>query len=167
MAPPTNNSTTVLRTQNRVAGILFFGLLALAPYALADEVRIDYIDSENQNQVLIVNVDSSEAENALAATLILAVQKITILPDEKEDLALIAEAVSSHAPDAVTATAISNTILGINTDIGGQGVVPGAQSPIIATPPTDTPPVTPVPPPPLPPSTSMPPPPSSSVVSPN
>ncbi len=147
----------------------FCSALVLATAVVADEVFIAYIDDNGEEQTLTIDANSSDADNALAATLILEGFNIIVTLDEKEDLELIAAAVSAKAPDNATATAVSNTILGIGALLGGRSIVRSAEAPDAALPPVDTPPVSPEAPP-APPalsSSSSPPPPSSSVVSPN
>lgn len=139
-----------------------------ATSAQADELFLAYLDDDNQEQTLTVDANSPTADNALAAELILEGNSMIITLDEKNDLELIAAAVSAQAPDQATAKAISNTILGIDALLGGRSVVRSAIAPEADTPPVDTPPV-PVQRVPLPPSPGQPslPPPSSTVVSPN
>ena len=114
------------------------------------------IDDDGNTQTLTIDVNSSDADNALAATLILQGSRITVILDGKEDLEWITAAVSAKAPDNATTTAIYNTILGVGASLDGRSVERTSQAPETATPQVDTPP----PPLPLPP-------PSSSVVSPN
>jgi len=154
---------------SRFRASVLFALLAFSAIAMADELLVYYIDDEGETQILTIHANSPDADNALAATLILEGSKILVTLDEKEDLGLIAAAVSAHAPDELTATAVSNTILGVGASLGGRSVERTAQE--TDTPPVqvDTPPLTPPPPPPpAPPApSSSVPPPSSSVVSPN
>ncbi len=151
---------------NRFRAGAFSALLAFSATAMADELLIYHIDAAGETQVLTILASSPDTDNALAATLILEGSKILITLDEKEDLGLIAAAVAAHAPDEATATAVSNTILGVGASLGGRSVERMPQK--TDTPPVqvDTPPVTPPPPAPPAPSPSVPPP-SSSVVSPN
>jgi len=116
---------------------------------------------------LIINASSSETDNALAAELILDGVNLIVTLDDKEDLDLIAAGVSAQAPDSATATAISNTILGVGALLGGRSIVRSSVAPVVDAPPVATPPVPESPVPPRPPSPSSPPAPSSSVVSPN
>jgi hypothetical protein len=110
---------------------------------MVGEVRIDYIDDDGNTQTLTVDVNSSDADNALAATLILQGSRITVILDGKEDLESIATAVSAKAPDNATATAIYNTTLGVGASLGGRSVEPTSQAPETATPQVDTPPLPP------------------------
>jgi len=145
-----------------------FALLAFSGSAIADEVLIYYIDDDGETQILTIDANSLQQDNALAAALILEHSKILVILDEKEDLERIATLVSAHAPDEATATAVSNTILGVGPSLGGRSIQRTAEEP--DTPPVqvDTPPLPPPAPAPAPPSPSSSiPPPSSSVVSPN
>ncbi len=119
-------------------------LLAISPLLTADEIRINYIDGDGGEQLLAINAKSSEANNSLAATLILEdLERIQILVvlDEKEDLQLIAESVSEQAPDKVTAIAVRNTILGVGALLGGRGAERTAQAPKTDILQVDTPPL--------------------------
>ncbi len=143
-------------------GLTLCALLTLSATAVADEVLVYYIDDAGEAQILTIDAHSSEEDNALAAELILEHSKILVILDEKEDLELIAAAVSAHAPDDTTATAVRNTILGVGPSLGGRSIQRTAEEPDTPPVPTDTPP--------LPPPAPAPPPipsPSSSSVSPN
>ena len=143
---------------------MLYSFLAFAPAAIADEVRIDYINDDGQAQELVVDASSSDADNELAATLILEGSKITVILDEKEDLEIIADSVSEKAPDQATATAVRNTILGVGASLGGRSIERTAQDPETDTLQVDTPPLTPPAAPMAPPTPSAsPPPPSSSL----
>lgn len=164
-----------VRLKSCVQGAALYVLATYATAVMADEVLINYIDDADETQTLIIDVNASDADNALAATLILEGSKITVILDEKEDLEVIAAAVSAKAPDNATATAIRNTILGVGASLGGRSLERTSQSVETPAPQVDTPPVLPTVVPPAlptppslpPPSASSIPPPSFPVVSPN
>lgn len=135
-------------------------LLFAVGTAIADQVNITYLDDDGNAQTLMIDVNASDADNTLAAELILEGSKILVILDEKEDLEVIAEAVSAKAPDNATKTAVSNTILGVGTSLGGRSIQRTPLAPEAIPRQVDTPPL----PPPLPPpSSSSLPPPSSSI----
>ena len=112
------------------------GLMVFATSVIADEVVIVYLDENSGTQTLAIDVNSSDADNALAATLILegvkthtleGVNKFTVILDGKEDLQIIADAVAAKAPDDVTATAVRNTILGVSPFVDGRSIQRTAQ----------------------------------------
>lgn len=132
---------------------------------------IYYLDDAGETQILTIDANSPDAENALAATLIMQRSKIQVMLNEQEDLEAIAAAVAAQAPDAITAKSLSNTILGVGVYLGGRSIQRVARedqdAPIIEPDvPPISPPIPPPPPPPPSPSSSIPAP-SSSVVSPN
>lgn len=146
-------------------------LLLLSTSLRADEVLIYYLDDAGETQILTIDAKSPDADNTLAATLILQRSKILVMLNEQEDLEVIAAAVAAQAPDAISGKSVSNTILGVGVYLGGRSIQRVARenqdAPIIE---PDVPPISPpIPPPPPPPPSPSPtiPPPSSSVVSPN
>lgn len=150
---------------------LLCALLLLSASLKADEVLIYYLDDAGETQILTIDANSPDAENALAATLIMQRSKIQVMLNEQEDLEAIAAAVAAQAPDAITAKSLSNTILGVGVYLGGRSIQRVARedqdAPIIEPDvPPISPPIPPPPPPPPSPSSSIPAP-SSSVVSPN
>ncbi len=149
----------VIKIQSWLRAIALSVVLLFVAPAIADELHVYYINDDNEAVILIIDANSSDADNELAATLILEGSKILIVLDGKEDLEAIAVAVSAHAPDEATTTAISNTILGVGAYLGGRSVERTAQE-------TDTPPVQ-VDTPPLPPPAPAPPSPASSVPAPS
>jgi hypothetical protein len=98
------------------------------------------IDDDGNTQTLTIDVNSSDADNAMVPTLILQGSRITVILDRKEDLEWITAAVSAKAPDNATTTAIYNTILSVGASLGGRSVERTSQAPETATPQVDTPP---------------------------
>jgi hypothetical protein len=123
--------------------------MVFATSVIADEVVIVYLDENSETQTLTIDVNSSDADNALAATLILedvkthileGVNKFTVILDGKEDLQIIADAVAAKAPDNATAIAVRNTILGVSPFPGGRSIERTAQQPDASPAPVATPP---------------------------
>jgi hypothetical protein len=111
-------------------------LMVFATSVIADEVVIVYLDENSETQTLTIDVNSSDADNALAATLILegvkthileGVNKFTVILDGKEYLQIIADAVAAKAPDNATAIAVRNTILGVSPFVNGCSIQRTAQ----------------------------------------
>ncbi len=122
-------------------------LSTLSVTAVADGLLIHYLDDANQEQSLAIDAGSPEADNALAAELILEHSLFDVIQDEKGDLEIIAEAVANEAPDETTANAIRNAILGVAPSLGGRSIQRTAEEPDTPPVPQDTPPLTPTPPP--------------------
>ncbi len=101
------------RTCSHILTAALCGLLALAPMALADELKINYLDDDSELQVLNLDINAPESNKELAAALILQGFAVWIMLDGNEDLEALAESIAAHAPDEATADAVRNTILGV------------------------------------------------------
>ncbi len=116
--------------------IILSELMVFATSVIEDEVVIVYLDENSETQTLTIDLNSSDADNALAATLILGgvkthilegVNKFTVILDGKEDLQIIADAVAAKAPDNAMAIAVRNTILGVSPFVDGRSIQRTAQ----------------------------------------
>ncbi len=86
--------------KNKLASAIFIAMLALSGPALADTVELSYTDDTGVEQTLVIDENASEADLALAATLILNGNvTVTTTSDGAGDLAAITASISTAAAD--------------------------------------------------------------------